>query len=81
MAVAPIIQDSGRLSSGELGRGVEKRAVEENDLSKRISELEQRLAEARARLPRHSLRSAQMIEIEELEEELERLRAEQDEGS
>lgn len=49
--------------------------MDDEELEARIAELERRLAEARARLPRHSLRPAQMIEIEELEEELERLRA------
>lgn len=51
--------------------------VENEELQARIAELERRLAEARARLPRHSLRPAQMIEIEEMEEELERLRTEE----
>lgn len=48
--------------------------MEREALLKRIAELERRLAEARARLPRHSVRPVQMIEIEEMEEELERLR-------
>ena len=50
--------------------------MDNGELQARIAELERRLAEARARLPRHSLRPAQLIEIEEMEEELERLRAE-----
>jgi len=49
--------------------------MDNGELQARIAELERRLAEARARLPRHSLRPAQMIEIEEMEEELERLRS------
>jgi|YelNatPaOPRAMG01_1025707.scaffolds.fasta_scaffold122545_1 hypothetical protein len=51
--------------------------MDDQERQARIAELERRLAEARARLPRHSLRPAQMIEIEEMEEELERLRAEE----
>jgi hypothetical protein len=40
----------------------------------RIRELEQRLADLEARLPRHSVPVAMMVEIEELEEELAALR-------
>jgi len=36
----------------------------------RIRELERRLADLEARLPRHSVPAAMMVEIEELEEEL-----------
>jgi hypothetical protein len=35
-------------------------------------ELKQRIAELRARLPRHSLPPAMLLELEELEERLER---------
>ena len=41
----------------------------------RIRELETRLAELKARLPKHSVSAAMMIELEELEEEIEALRA------
>lgn len=37
-------------------------------------ELEQRIVELRARLPRHSVPPAMLLELEELEEELEALR-------
>jgi hypothetical protein len=37
--------------------------------------LEQRIAELKARLPRHSVSAAMLIELEELEEELEHARA------
>ncbi len=41
----------------------------------RIVELEERIADLRARLPRHSVPPAMFIELEDLEEELERARA------
>jgi hypothetical protein len=41
----------------------------------RIAHLEKQLAELEARLPKHSTPPAMIIEMEELEEELERLRA------
>ena len=41
----------------------------------RIDHLERQLAELEARLPKHSVPPAMMIEMEELEEELETLRA------
>jgi hypothetical protein len=40
----------------------------------RIAELEERIADLKARLPRHSVPPAMFIELEELEEELERAR-------
>ena len=40
----------------------------------RIVELEERIADLRARLPRHSVPPAMFIELEDLEEELERAR-------
>jgi hypothetical protein len=42
----------------------------------RVTELEKRIAELKARLPRHSIPPAMLIELDELEEELERARAE-----
>ncbi|MCK4314616.1 MAG: histidine kinase [Anaerolineae bacterium] len=36
-----------------------------------ITELEKRIADLKARLPRHSIPPAMLIELEELEEELE----------
>ena len=40
----------------------------------RIAELEERIADLRARLPRHSVPPSMIIELEDLEEELERAR-------
>ncbi|HID90325.1 MAG TPA: histidine kinase [Anaerolineae bacterium] len=41
----------------------------------RIEELERRVADLKARLPKHSIPPAMIMELEELEEELERARA------
>ncbi len=41
----------------------------------RIAELERRIADLKARLPKHSIPPAMIMELEELEEELERARA------
>jgi len=41
----------------------------------RIRELEQRIADLKARLPKHSVPPAMIMELEELEEELARARA------
>jgi hypothetical protein len=43
-------------------------------LSAQIVKLEQRIADLKARLPKHSVPPAMMIELEELEEELARLK-------
>jgi hypothetical protein len=45
----------------------------EGQIAQRIAEVRQRLADLRARLPVHSTSPAMMMEMEELEEELERL--------
>ncbi|MGQ9467877.1 MAG: histidine kinase [Anaerolineae bacterium] len=42
--------------------------------AERIAELERRIADLRARLPKHSVPPAMLEELEDLEEELERLR-------
>jgi hypothetical protein len=42
----------------------------------RITQLEHRVADLRARLPKHSIPPAMLIELEDLELELEQLRAE-----
>lgn len=42
----------------------------------RITELEERIADLKARLPKHSVPPAMIIELEELEEALGRARAE-----
>jgi polyhydroxyalkanoate synthesis regulator phasin len=50
-------------------------ADDPKSLEKRIAETAQRLEEARARIPKHTPPAALMAEIDELEEELEHLRA------
>ncbi len=47
--------------------------------SERVAELERRIADLRARLPRHSVPPAMLQELESLEEELERLVGESEE--
>jgi hypothetical protein len=47
----------------------------ENTVS-RIEELERRIADLRARLPRHSVPASMLVELDDLEEELEHLQAE-----
>jgi hypothetical protein len=42
----------------------------------RVIELEERIADLKARLPKHSVSPAMIIKLEELEEALERARAE-----
>ena len=41
--------------------------------AQRIAELERRIADLKARLPKHSVPPAMFIELEELEEELENI--------
>jgi len=48
-------------------------------VAERIANLEQRLADLKGRLPAHSASSRMMLEIEEIEEELERLKGELEE--
>jgi hypothetical protein len=45
-----------------------------------IRELEQKIAEIRRRIPPHSVPPSMLIELEELEEELEKARAAEKEG-
>jgi uncharacterized coiled-coil DUF342 family protein len=45
------------------------------NLAQQIAQVKQRLAEARARVPKHSIPAALVAEIDELDEELERLTA------
>jgi uncharacterized small protein (DUF1192 family) len=42
----------------------------------RIAQLEEEIAELKARLPKHSVPAAMIIELEDLEDELMRLQAE-----
>jgi hypothetical protein len=51
------------------GRGVNESTTD------RIAELEERVADLKARLPRHSIPPAMLIELDELEEALEQARA------
>jgi hypothetical protein len=46
-----------------------------NSIQAQIAEVKQRLAEAQARVPKHDVPAALIAEIDELDEELERLRA------
>jgi uncharacterized coiled-coil DUF342 family protein len=46
-----------------------------DNLAKQIAEVKQRLAEANARVPKHDVPAALIAEIDELDEELERLQA------
>lgn len=43
----------------------------------RVAELERRIADLEARLPKHSIPPAMLIQLEELEEELEQARREE----
>jgi hypothetical protein len=43
--------------------------------NEQIARLEKEIADLKARLPKHSVPAAMIIELEELEEELEKLRA------
>ena len=44
-----------------------------DDHTERIKDLKQRIAELRARLPRHSPPASMLVELDELEDELARL--------
>jgi hypothetical protein len=48
------------------------------NIEKRIEELEARIADLNARLPKHSVPTSMLIELDELEEALEQARAEAD---
>jgi len=47
-----------------------------NTNDEKIKELEAKIADLKGRLPKHSLRPAMLRELEELEDELERLKKE-----
>ncbi len=49
--------------------------IEQTALYEQMAQLERELTELKARLPKHSVSAAMMIELEELEEEMEALRA------
>jgi hypothetical protein len=46
-----------------------------DDIAKQIAQVKQRLAEAKARVPKHDVPAALIAEMDELDEELERLQA------
>ena len=48
------------------------------DIEERIAQLEQEIAALKARLPKHSTPPAMIVELEELEDELEELKAQRD---
>lgn len=52
--------------------------MQDNATRERIAELERQLAELRRRLPAHSIPTAMMLELEELEDQLDALRRELD---
>ena len=55
--------------------------VEETaSIQKQIAELEKKLADTRARVPKHSVPAAVIAQIDELDEELERLRSRKQES-
>jgi len=47
-----------------------------NNKRKKIEDLESRVADLKARLPKHSIPAAMLIELEDLEEALEQARSE-----
>lgn len=51
-----------------MGNGERKRVVQDQ----RIEQLKEAIAQLKARFPKHSVPPAMMIELEEMEEELER---------
>lgn len=46
----------------------------------RIAELEERIQDLRTRLPKHSVPAAMLVELEDLEDELAELRANESQG-
>ena len=44
----------------------------------KITELEKRIADLKARLPKHSVPPSMLVELDDLEEELEQARAQED---
>lgn len=64
--------------AGQEGKEKEKRAMQDEQ---RIAQLKEAIAQLKARFPKHSVPPAMMIELEELEEELERMVGEVGHGS
>ena len=50
------------------------------DRQAQIAELEQQIADLQARLPKHSVPSSMLIELDELEVQLEELRAQEEDA-
>lgn len=50
------------------------------NIEERIAQLEEEIAALKARLPKHSTPPAMIVELEELEDELEELKAQRDAG-
>ncbi len=48
------------------------------NIEERIAQLEEEIAALKARLPKHSTPPAMIVELEELEDELEELKAQRD---
>jgi HAMP domain-containing protein len=65
--------------SAQGGRFQESLRTRVNDEARTDAELERRIADLKARLPRHSVPPAMLQELESLEEELERLVQESEE--
>ena len=61
---------------GERGAPDQARGARE----RRIADLKAQIADLEARLPKHSIPPAMLIELEDLEEALERVLSEKDEG-
>jgi transcriptional regulator NrdR family protein len=59
-----------RLQALASGRGLSA-----DDIELKIAQVEQQLADVRARVPKHTIPAALIAEIDELDEELERLRS------
>jgi hypothetical protein len=65
------------------GRIAMDRRIEEKTMSnaERIAQLEKEIEEIKARLPKHSVPPTLIMELEELEDELETLRARESRGT
>jgi hypothetical protein len=51
------------------------RSLSADDIELQIAQVEQQLAEVKARVPKHDVPAALIVEMDELDEELERLRS------
>ena len=62
---------------GDVPWGTYASTVDPMDNAQRTAELRQRIEELRARMPKHSVPAAMMLELDELEDELEQLQRDQ----